>query len=111
MISWFKDPRRPINLAMLHFDLPNYQATDTEIESPSIDDLLSRLDNATRYLHNQLRKNNLNDVNVIHVTDRMLNEIFALRVINITAIIGNKQYELVGSTSTKIIRPEEGNNQ
>uniref|UniRef100_A0A0C9RCT1 Enpp5_2 protein n=1 Tax=Fopius arisanus TaxID=64838 RepID=A0A0C9RCT1_9HYME len=109
VVSWFKDPNRPINLAMLYFEGPNLHTHGVHLNFSLVDDSLRRLDTATEYLYDQLVKNNLNDVNVIHVSDRMMIDISAVRVINITAIIGNEHYGIAGSSSTWIIRPDEDN--
>ncbi|XP_015110707.1 bis(5'-adenosyl)-triphosphatase enpp4 isoform X1 [Diachasma alloeum] len=108
VISWFLDEKNPVNFAALYIEEPDAHAHALGTEHPRVKELLRKLDELTKYIHDKLEEHNLQDVNVIHLSDHGMADVSISRIINITELVGKDDYETVASTSTMFIMPHEG---
>lgn len=108
MISWFLDPSKPINFGVLYIEEPDFHAHAYGVDAPVINELLKKLDNITKYLHDKLDENNLKDVNVVHLSDHGMVSVTLDRVVNITSYIGSSGYRAVSKNSIVLITPDSG---
>lgn len=109
MISWFKHPSKPINLGLLYIEEPDNLGHGIGIFGPRFDEMLEKLDNFTKYLHEQLKINHLEDVNVIHLSDHGMSEVTRLDIVNLTSFINPDDYYVTsGGTPVIVIQPKRG---
>lgn len=108
LISWFTHPKTPINFGMLYIEEPDYHGHAIGINNDDFNDILKKLDNLTKYLHDQLKLHNLNDVNVIHLSDHGMADITYDRIINITDVIDPSEYKSAGLSPAMHFFPETG---
>ncbi|XP_044011173.1 bis(5'-adenosyl)-triphosphatase ENPP4-like isoform X2 [Aphidius gifuensis] len=109
IISWFLDPINPANFVLLYIEEPDFHTHALGTQSPKINELLKKLDNFTEYIFNKLRDNNLDDVNVVHLSDHGMADVPYSHIINISNIIDEKtEAKIVVTLSTAMIEPYNG---
>jgi hypothetical protein len=78
-------------------------------ESQEAEDVIVKVDNITGYLLNKLEENNLTDaVNVFLLSDHGFETVTPSRIINVTDMIKEMNYTVVGNSPTLHIYPENG---
>lgn len=70
--------------------------------------MLEKLDNITKYLHEQLKQNDLEDVNVIHLSDHGMSTVTRLDIVNLTNFINPDDYIMSESSPVISIFPKTG---
>ena len=108
MITWFLHPLKPINFGVLYIEEPDFHGHAYGVNAPIINEMLKKLDNITKYLHNKLKENGLEDVNVVHVSDHGMVSVTLEKVVNITSYIGKTGYTAVSKTTIILITPDPG---
>lgn len=107
VITWITDPNKPANLVMVYFEEPDTHGHAFGPNSPTVLDLISKLDNITQYLQLQLEKNKLVDkTNVIHVSDHGMVAVTPPHFINITQYMKNDTYLYAGASPAIQIIPK-----
>jgi ectonucleotide pyrophosphatase/phosphodiesterase family protein 5 len=109
LISWFNHPKTPINLGMLYIEEPDFHGHGIGINNAQFNKVLIELDYITKYLHDTLKKNCLNDVNVIHLSDHGMSTVTIDRIINLTNYINPADYIFAGLSPVTNIYPKAGN--
>lgn len=108
LISWFVHPEHPINLGILYIEEPDYHGHMIGINSTEFDDILRKLDNITRYLHNKIEYYNLHDLNVVHLSDHGMATVKLDRIIDLTKYVNSSDYKFVGTPPGYHIFPHPG---
>ncbi|XP_012271475.1 ectonucleotide pyrophosphatase/phosphodiesterase family member 5 [Orussus abietinus] len=108
LISWFTDPISPINFGVLYIEEPDLLGHAVGIHGDLFDKMLIKLDRITEYLHDQLGRHGLTDVNVIHLSDHGMESVTLDRIINITNYINDSDYKIIESPTTVHIYPKNG---
>ncbi|XP_058804211.1 bis(5'-adenosyl)-triphosphatase ENPP4-like isoform X2 [Phymastichus coffea] len=108
IISWFNHPKTPINFGMLYIEEPDFHGHGIGINNPRFNEILKKLDEITKYLHQKLKQNCLTDVNVIHLSDHGMSSTTINRIINLTEFIDPADYKFVGISPVINIYPIEG---
>ncbi|OAD61524.1 Ectonucleotide pyrophosphatase/phosphodiesterase family member 5 [Eufriesea mexicana] len=108
LISWFVHPIHPINFGILYFEEPDYHGHGIGIKGPEFDDILRKLDNITRYLHNKIEYHGLHDLNIIHLSDHGMASVKLDRIIDLTKYINSSDYKYVGTSPGLHIFPNTG---
>ncbi|CAK9820842.1 Ectonucleotide pyrophosphatase/phosphodiesterase family member 5 [Anthophora plagiata] len=108
LISWFVHPLRPINFGILYIEEPDYHGHVIGIKGPEFDNILRKLDNITRYLHEKIEYHGLHDLNVIHLSDHGMATVKLDRIIDLTKYINSSDYTFVGTSPGLHIFPNPG---
>lgn len=108
LISWFLHPTNPINLGMLYIEEPDYHGHAIGINNVPFNKILNKLDRFTKYLHLQLEKHGLEDVNVIHLSDHGMASVTLDRIIDLNKYINSSDYICVRTTPSLHIYPNAG---
>ncbi|XP_048261105.1 bis(5'-adenosyl)-triphosphatase enpp4 isoform X1 [Bombus terrestris] len=108
LISWFVHPIHPINFGILYIEEPDYHGHVIGIKGPQFDDILRKLDNITRYLHNKIEYHGLHDLNVVHLSDHGMATVKLDRIIDLTKYINSTDYKFVGTSPGLHIFPNPG---
>ncbi|XP_020280186.1 ectonucleotide pyrophosphatase/phosphodiesterase family member 5-like [Pseudomyrmex gracilis] len=108
LISWFVHPTNPINFGMLYIEEPDCHGHAIGINSPEFNNILKKLDNITRYLHNKIDDYGLTDLNVIHLSDHGMASVTMERIINLTNYVNTSDYKFVGTSPGLHIFPHPG---
>ncbi|KOC69989.1 Ectonucleotide pyrophosphatase/phosphodiesterase family member 4 [Habropoda laboriosa] len=108
LISWFVHPIRPINFGILYIEEPDYHGHVIGIKGAEFDDILRKLDNITRYLHEKIEYHGLHDLNVIHLSDHGMTTVKIDRIIDLTKYINSSDYTFVGTSPGLHIFPNPG---
>lgn len=109
MLSWFVHPINPINFGILYIEDPDYHGHAIGINSPEFNEILRKLDNITRYMHNKIDQYGLtDDLNVIHLSDHGMASVTMERIINLTNYINASDYVFVGTSPGLHIFPHAG---
>ncbi|XP_071865323.1 bis(5'-adenosyl)-triphosphatase enpp4 isoform X2 [Bombus fervidus] len=108
LISWFVHPIHPINFGILYIEEPDYHGHVIGIKGPQFDDILRKLDNITRYLHNKIKCHGLHDLNVVHLSDHGMATVKLDRIIDLTKYINSSDYKFVGTSPGLHIFPNPG---
>ncbi|XP_033178652.1 bis(5'-adenosyl)-triphosphatase enpp4 isoform X3 [Bombus impatiens] len=108
LISWFVHPIHPINFGILYIEEPDYHGHVIGIKGPQFDDILRKLDNITRYLHNKIEYHGLHDLNVVHLSDHGMATVKLDRIIDLTKYINSSDYKFVGTSPGLHIFPNPG---
>ncbi|XP_032671220.1 bis(5'-adenosyl)-triphosphatase ENPP4-like [Odontomachus brunneus] len=108
LISWFVHPTNPINFGILYIEDPDYHGHAIGINSAEFNEVLQRLDNITRYLHNKIDHYGLTDLNVIHLSDHGMASVTLERIIDLTNYINSSDYTFVGTSPGLHIFPHAG---
>lgn len=108
MISWFKDPVKPINFGVLYIEEPDFHGHGVGIHSPAFYHVLADLDKLTEYLHDKLENSGLQDVNVIHLSDHGMAGVTLDKVVNLTKYINKTDYLTSGTNPLMQIYPKHG---
>lgn len=108
IFTWIKNDTMSPNLIMFYIEEPDTHAHAFGPNSKTITDLVSKLNGATEYLHEQIHKNNMQDrINVIHLSDHGMDELQLKNVIDLRKIIGSKKVNFYGSTPILQIVPSK----
>ncbi|XP_044256523.1 ectonucleotide pyrophosphatase/phosphodiesterase family member 5-like isoform X2 [Tribolium madens] len=108
-IEWIKDPKKPANLVMLYFDEPDTDGHIYGINSDIVNNLITKLDNITLYLHQQIEKNNLGGkVTIVHLSDHGMLDVKPPNFINVTQYLTPDTYIYAGSTPILQFHPKKG---
>ncbi|KAG7213592.1 hypothetical protein KM043_002846 [Ampulex compressa] len=108
LISWFTHPTNPINFGILYIEEPDYHGHGIGINGPEFNKILMKLDNITRYLHQEIERHGLKDLNVIHLSDHGMASVTTERIINLTKYINSTDYTFVGTSPGLHIYPNSG---
>ncbi|XP_053979670.1 bis(5'-adenosyl)-triphosphatase enpp4-like isoform X1 [Hylaeus volcanicus] len=108
LVSWFIDPIHPINFGIIYIEEPDYHGHGIGINSPEFDDILRKLDNITKYLHNKIEQHGLHDLNIIHLSDHGMASVKLDRIIDLTKYINSSDYKFVGTSPGLHIFPNPG---
>ncbi|XP_011169076.1 ectonucleotide pyrophosphatase/phosphodiesterase family member 5 [Solenopsis invicta] len=109
LLSWFVHPTKPINLGILYIEDPDYHGHAVGINSPEFNDILRKLDNITKYMHDKIDHYGLTeDLNMIHLSDHGMASVTMERIINLTNYINASDYTFVGTSPGLHIFPHSG---
>ncbi|XP_014474847.1 PREDICTED: bis(5'-adenosyl)-triphosphatase enpp4-like [Dinoponera quadriceps] len=108
LMSWFVHPTNPINFGILYIEEPDYHGHAVGINSVEFNEILQRLDNITRYLHDKVDHYGLTDLNIIHLSDHGMASVTIERIINLTNYINASDYTFVGTSPGLHIFPHPG---
>ncbi|KAK0164258.1 hypothetical protein PV328_002905 [Microctonus aethiopoides] len=108
VLSWFLDPNEPINFAILYIEEPDFHAHGLGTQHPRVNDVLMKLDNFTKYIHDKLKEKNLTDVNVIHLSDHGMVDVKIPQIINITNYINKSECTILETANTIFVNPHPG---
>lgn len=106
VFDWILNTTNPPNLIMFYIEEPDTHAHAFGPESQTITDLVDKLNNVTRHIHQMIYSHNLQDrVNVIHMSDHGMDNLELRNVIDLTKIVSEK-VQYYGSTPVLQIVPE-----
>ncbi|XP_066603258.1 ectonucleotide pyrophosphatase/phosphodiesterase family member 5-like isoform X2 [Prorops nasuta] len=108
LISWFTHPVSPINLGILYIEEPDNHGHAIGIYDPKFNEILTKLDNLTEYLHKKLESYELEDVNVIYLSDHGMSTVSMNTIINLTKYINESDYVWFGLATARHIYPNHG---
>ncbi|XP_003703035.2 bis(5'-adenosyl)-triphosphatase enpp4 isoform X1 [Megachile rotundata] len=108
LISWFVHPIRPINFGILYIEEPDYHGHFVGINGPEFDNILRKLDNITKYLHDRIEYHGLHDLNIVHLSDHGMAPVKLDRIIDLTKYINSSDYKFVGTSPGLHIFPNPG---
>ncbi|GAB1867832.1 Ectonucleotide pyrophosphatase/phosphodiesterase family member 4 [Camponotus japonicus] len=108
LISWFVHPTNPINFGILYIEEPDYHGHTAGINSPEFNEILKKLDNITKYMHDKINHYGLTDLNVIHLSDHGMASVTVERIINLSNYINASDYIFVGTSPGLHIFPNPG---
>ncbi|CAH2019716.1 unnamed protein product [Acanthoscelides obtectus] len=109
VISWITDRKKPANLVMFYIEQPDAYGHAVGTNAPLFKDMLRKLDNATKYLQDQLEAHHLADkVNVIQLSDHGMITITPQTFINITQYMKEGTYTWAGASPCIQITPQKG---
>ena len=108
LISWFKHNDTPINLGLLYIEDPDHHSHKYGINNTVFDGVLQKLDDVTRYIHNQLMENELQDVNVIHLSDHGMATITYENIIDVRPFLNSTDYTIAGRALALSVFPKSG---
>lgn len=104
--DWILNTTNPPNLIMFYIEEPDTHAHAFGPESQTITDLVDKLNNVTRHIHQKIYSHNLQDrVNVIHMSDHGMDSLELRNVIDLTKIVDEK-VQYYGTTPVLQIVPE-----
>lgn len=104
--DWILNTTKPPNLIMFYIEEPDTHAHAFGPESNTITDLVDKLNNVTRHIHQKIYDNNLeNRANVIHMSDHGMDSLELRNVIDLTKIV-DKKVQFYGSTPVLQIVPD-----
>ncbi|CAH1405731.1 unnamed protein product [Nezara viridula] len=108
-LSWFVHPETPANLVMLYFDEPDNQSHNSgpATVSERTREQIKKTDNITKYIMDYLKKNDLQDVNVVFLSDHGMEGITLKQIIDLTKFVGNKT-DMYGASPVLQIYPKPG---
>jgi ectonucleotide pyrophosphatase/phosphodiesterase family protein 5 len=108
-IKWIKDDKKPANLIMFYIEEPDNFAHPYGVTSTKVTDFVAQLNNVTKYLHEQLVKNNLiNRTSVIHLSDHGMSDLQPPNIIDLREFVGNDSCMFYGTTPILQIVPKKG---
>ncbi|CAH1964983.1 unnamed protein product [Acanthoscelides obtectus] len=112
VISWITDRKKPANLVMFYIEQPDAYGHAVGTNAPLFKDMLRKLDNATKYLQDQLEAHHLADkVNVIQLSDHGMITITPQTFINITQYMKEGTYTWAGASPCIQITPQKGHEE
>lgn len=105
---WIRDPARPANLVMLYIEEPDYYGHIYSPESDRVAQLVVKLNDLTRYIHEKIREFGLVDrVNVLHLSDHGMDSLMPKNFINLTGFVpGDMKFDVYGSTPVLQVVPK-----
>ncbi|XP_014282145.1 ectonucleotide pyrophosphatase/phosphodiesterase family member 5 [Halyomorpha halys] len=108
-LSWFLHPKTPANLVMLYFDEPDNQSHSSgpATISERTREQIKKVDNITKYIVDYLKKNDLEDVNVVFLSDHGMEGISLDQIIDLTEFVGNRT-DMYGASPVLQIYPKPG---
>jgi len=93
----------------LYIEDPDYHGHVIGINSPEFNEILQKLDNITKYMHDKIDHYGLtDDLNVIHLSDHGMASVTMERIINLTNYIDANDYIFVGTSPGLHIFPNSG---
>jgi ectonucleotide pyrophosphatase/phosphodiesterase family member 5 len=106
VFHWILNTTNPPNLVMFYIEEPDTHAHAFGPESATITNLVEKLNNVTRYLHQKIYENNLQDrVNVMHMSDHGMDSLELRNVVDLSKMVSEK-VKFFGSTPVLQIVPE-----
>ncbi|XP_034173921.2 bis(5'-adenosyl)-triphosphatase enpp4 isoform X1 [Osmia lignaria lignaria] len=108
LVSWFVHPIHPINFGILYIEEPDYHGHIVGINGPEFDNILRKLDNLTKYLHDKIEYHGLHDLNIVHLSDHGMAPVKIDRIIDLTKYINSSDYKFVGTSPGLHIFPNPG---
>ncbi|XP_043272523.1 ectonucleotide pyrophosphatase/phosphodiesterase family member 5-like [Venturia canescens] len=109
IISWFLHPVTPINFGVLYIEEPDFHGHVYGVNAPVINEMLKKLDLVTKYLHEKLQENKLDDVNVVHLSDHGMTSVTIDKIVNVSSYIGDIGYQSISKNTIIMITPDPGN--
>lgn len=105
---WIRDPTRPANLVMLYIEEPDYYGHIYSPESDRVAQLVVKLNDLTRYIHDKIREFGLAErVNVLHLSDHGMDSLMPKNFINLTGFVpGDMKFDVYGSTPVLQVVPK-----
>lgn len=105
---WIRDPTRPANLVMLYIEEPDYYGHIYSPESDRVAQLVVKLNDLTRYIHDKIREFGLVErVNVLHLSDHGMDSLMPKNFINLTGFVpGDMKFDVYGSTPVLQVVPK-----
>nr|QHO60755.1 salivary pyrophosphatase [Sergentomyia schwetzi] len=108
-ISWLRNPEKPANLIMMYFEDPDSHGHIYGPDSLVIRDLIIKLDNLTKSIHEKLRFFNLTDhVNVIHLSDHGMLGVSSSYFIDLRQFVNNNTCDFHGTSPVLQVVPKPG---
>lgn len=95
-------------MGILYIEEPDYHGHAVGINSPEFNEILKKLDNITRYMHDKIDHYGLTDLNVIHLSDHGMASVTMERIINLANYINASDYTFVGTSPGLHIFPNPG---
>ncbi|XP_055622888.1 bis(5'-adenosyl)-triphosphatase enpp4-like [Toxorhynchites rutilus septentrionalis] len=108
VFRWIRDPQRPANLVMLYIEEPDYYGHIYSPESDRVAQLIVKLNDLTRYIHDKIREIGLQErVNVLHMSDHGMDSLMAKNFINLTGFVPpDMKYDVYGTTPVLQLVPK-----
>lgn len=108
VFKWILDPKQPANLVLLYIEEPDYYGHIYSPESDRVAQLIVKLNDLTRYIHDKIREFNLQDrVNVVHLSDHGMDSLMPKNFINLTRFVPDDiKYDVHGNTPVLQIVPK-----
>ncbi|XP_001848713.2 bis(5'-adenosyl)-triphosphatase enpp4 [Culex quinquefasciatus] len=105
---WIRDPTRPANLVMLYIEEPDYYGHIYSPESDRVAQLVVKLNDLTRYIHDKIREFGLVErVNVLHLSDHGMDSLMPKNFINLTSFVpADMKFDVYGSTPVLQVVPK-----
>lgn len=94
---------------MLYIEEPDFHAHGIGINNARFNEVLKKVDEITKYLHDKLKEKSLEDLNVVHLSDHGMATVTQDRIIDFTKYIDSSDYTARGVTPVMNIYPREGN--
>lgn len=95
IMSWITNRDTPANLIFFYVEEPDLIAHRYSTQSKRYRSTISRLDDLTRYIHDQLDASNLTDqVNVVYISDHGMTDVVMTNFIDITQWLVNGTYTI-----------------
>ncbi|XP_055390231.1 bis(5'-adenosyl)-triphosphatase enpp4-like [Condylostylus longicornis] len=108
MITWLTKETDAPNLVMFYSEQPDKLAHMVGPDSSNITDMVEKMDLLTKYIQDELAKNNLiNRTNVIHLSDHGMASTSQPYFINITDYLEPDTYKYYGTSPVLQIVPEK----
>ena len=92
----------------MYIEEPDYHGHMIGIKGSEFDDILKKLDNITKYLHNKIEYHGLHDLNIVHLSDHGMATVKLDRIIDLTKYINSSDYKFVGTSPGLHIFPNPG---
>lgn len=108
VMSWLTHRETPANLVFLFIEEPDQISHRYSTHSKRFRSTVSRLDDLTGYIHDQLNAANLTDrVNIVHLSDHGMANVVASNFIDITQWLINGTYTIYQSSPVLQIIPTD----
>jgi len=102
MFEWINDMERPANLLLFHVHEPDSHAHAYGPDHPKVNEVLAKLDNVTKYLHQRIQHSRLkNRINVVCISDHGMDNFQEENVIDLSKFVDAKTAQFY-STSPNI---------
>ncbi|KAK6170429.1 hypothetical protein SNE40_018828 [Patella caerulea] len=107
IIDWFT-AEYPINLGLLYFSEPDGYGHQYGPESQEVMDMVIALDEIVGYILNKTEEKDLDDLNIIILSDHGMSNTPKADVINLDDYIHPKDYRIIDNDPVGLILPNEG---
>lgn len=108
VIKWFQDKDRPINLAFMYFDEPDFTSHKFSPQTSQLLEKLRNVDNITNYLLESLKEAGLQDINLFILSDHGMDSVKPSSIINLNNYINVTKYNIVGASPVLHLIPSPG---